>query len=68
MLKLGEVYDTMFPQMGGVSKDNILAVQYYLKAARLGYAPDPRVGNLAGNGGFPYRPQKFKNSAACPAR
>jgi hypothetical protein len=39
MFKLGEVYDTVFPKMGGVSKDNALAVRYYLKAARLGYAP-----------------------------
>jgi hypothetical protein len=39
VFKLGEVYDTVFPQMGGVSKDNALAAQYYLRAARQGYAP-----------------------------
>jgi hypothetical protein len=36
---LGEAYDSIFPNMGGVPKDNALAVRYYLKAARSGYAP-----------------------------
>jgi hypothetical protein len=39
LFKLGEVYDAIFPIMGDVSKDNSLAAQYYLQAARLGYAP-----------------------------
>jgi uncharacterized membrane protein len=37
--KLGEVHDAIFPVMGGVSKDNTLAAEYYMKAAQLGYAP-----------------------------
>jgi hypothetical protein len=39
IFKLGEVYDTIFPNMGDAVKDNTLAVQYYLQAARQGYAP-----------------------------
>jgi TPR repeat protein len=39
VFKLGEVHDAIFPAMGGVSKDNALAAQYYLKAAQSGYAP-----------------------------
>jgi hypothetical protein len=44
LFKLGELYDSLFPfpAMNGFSKNNALAAQYYLQAARQNYTPAQR--------------------------